>query len=209
MAPHSFGSKPIFSKIKGERREFHLDKLQEYAELKCMIKTLESAAMVIEAELKEVGFQTLVQMIEPTRVESFRAVDGYAVASVEMRRRPVTSPLNDSECSVLIQHGIIPEKKEVTQGFLAVNSAYATDKALMKRINAAILPFAPGDFFTIVGGTHKYVVTDKMLDFAYAAKDIISLRVMTTMAIKPTLTGNYPLTRLFTSVKKILSNYST
>ncbi len=204
MPSRSFGSKPVYSTVKGDLREFHLNKLQEYAEIKALIKVLEAAANEIETDLKETGFQTIVQMITPTRIESFRAIDGSASASVEMRKRSSNSALSEAECNLLILHGITPEKKQITPSFLAVNSSYVNDRRLMTSVQTALAQIAPKDFLMNIDGTHRFVVSEQMVDFAFKVKDVESLRVMTTMAIKPSLENSYSISKLFTSVKKQL-----
>ena len=196
--------KPATAKAKQDKKEFNIAKLQQLCEIKALMQSLEGACKALETEVKAAGFDMFLEMDTVGRPESFRGIDGFGSASVEMRKRGTNSALNEDECKLLREHGIEPFSQEVTKQLFAINPKYAEDENMLTKVEKALAKIVPEDFIVQQEGVSKFVVTDEMLDVAYKKRDRALLEVTTCMAIKPKLSDEYPMAALFDNVKKIV-----
>lgn len=198
-------SKPT-AKAKQEKLEVPVANLQKMAEIKTLMQSLEGAYKSLEGEVKAAGFDAFLALETTTRPESFRGTDGMASASIEMRKRGTNSALNEDEVKVLEALGITPFKQVIMTEMFGINPAYASDAKLMARVEAALTKIAglPEDFIVKQEEVAKLVVTEEMMNAAFAKRDRAAIEIVTTMATKPKLNDGYPMEQLFDNVKEIV-----
>lgn len=197
---------PKTAKAKKEKLEIAMPRLQQLAEIKALMASLEGVAKTLEGELKGSGFEQFLEMAGTTRPESFRGIDGMASASIEMRKRGTNSALNDDEIKTLREFGIEPFEQTITTEMFGINPEYAGDAKLMAKVETALTKVAglPEDFIIKQEGRSKFVVSDEMLAAGFEKKQRAAIEIMTTMAIKPKLEEGYPMESLFENVKEIV-----
>ena len=203
--------KPATAKAKQDKLEIEVSQIQKISEIKALIQTLEGTLVTLETEVKDAAFDIFCGMETLTRPESFRGIDGAASASVEMRKRGTNSPLNEDEIKVLQECGIEPVKQVVTRELFAINPAYAENKTLMAKVEAALssIKDLPDDFIVLQAEASKKVVSDEMTNQAFRNREKTmahkaALKICTTMALKPKLNEGYPMEQLFDNVKDIV-----
>jgi hypothetical protein len=197
---------PKTAKAKKEKLEIAMPQLQQLAEIKALMASLEGVAKSLEGELKSSGFEKFLEMAGSSRPESFRGVDGMASASIEMRKRGTNSALNEDEIATLKQLGIEPFEQTITTEMFGINPEYAADAKLMAKVETALSKVTglPSDFIVKQEGRSKFVVSDEMLTAGFEKKHRAAIEIMTTMAIKPKLEEGYPMEALFDNVKEIV-----
>lgn len=197
-------AKPATAAKKAERLQIEISDIEKIAVIEAAIKTMTSTAEALKESVKEAGFQKFIAMATETRPDSFTGIDGKATASVEMRKRGTNSALNEDECNVLRQNGIQPFEQQVTPELFAINPKYATDAALIAKVEKALARIVPEDFFVHQEGVSKMVVSDEMLDEAFKKRNEEVLRIVTCMALKPKLNQEYDQAGLLDHAKSIV-----
>ena len=128
------------------------------------------------------------------KTDSFRGIDGEASASIEMRKRSVASTLTEEEVETLERLGIKSEKVIKTPKLYAINPAYASDDALMSKVEKALTKALKDivdvdNFFVVQEEVSKSVVTDETIEAVFKNQsdnqDLIYM--VTTLAVKPSL----------------------
>lgn len=193
-------------KAKQDKLEVPVASLQKMAEIKALMQSLEGAYKSLEGQVKAAGFDAFLALETTTRPDSFRGIDGMASASIEMRKRGTNSALNEDEVKVLEALGITPFKQVITTEMFGINPAYAGDEKLMARVEAALNKIGglPEDFIVQQAEVSKLVVTEEMMNAAFAKRDRAAIEIVTTMATKPKLNDGYPMEALFDNVKEIV-----
>ena len=193
---------------KKTKQEIAIAGVQNLAEIKAMMASLEAMAATLEGEIKEAGFSEFLDMETKIRPESFKGIDGQASASVEMRKRGTNSALNADEVATLEAFGLTPFKQVITTEMFGINPAYAGDEKLMEKVSKAIEKIVPEDFIVLQEEKSKMVVNDELLDAAFKLagdKRETALRIVTTMALKPKLNADYDMSKLQANVLAMLA----
>ncbi|WP_407305395.1 hypothetical protein [Acinetobacter sp.] len=197
---------PATKKVK---QEIALAGIQQLAEIKAAMQSLEAAAKTIEGKVKEAGFAEFLKMETNIRPESFKAVEGMATCSVEMRKRGTNSALNLDEVEALKRLGLKPFEQVVTTEMFGINPIYAADEKLMGKVSKALEKIVPEDFIVHQAGVTKQVVDDALCDAAFKMAPgedrATALQMVTTMALKPKLNADYPMEMLMKNVGSYLA----
>lgn len=166
--------------------------LQDYAFLTAIEKAIAGVKTSFRATVIDQAADTFYSTICSTKAKpaSYRGEEGIATASIECRKRGANSPLSENEVSLLRDHGLEPHKEVSVPELFGINPAYAANKDLMDRVEAALktVKDLPADFIVVQDEKYKYSVTDEMLNTACATalpKEVVS--VLTTLAVKPKL----------------------
>ena len=195
--------------VKKTKQEIAMAGIQQLAEFKAMMVSLEAASKTIEADIKEAGFAEFLQMSGKVRPESFKGIDGQATCSVEMRKRGTNSALNEDEVETLKSFGLNAFQQVTTTEMFGINPTYASDEKLMDKVSAALEKIVPEDFFVIQKGVTRNVVDDALCDAAFqmpAGEDrATAVRMVTTMALKPKLNADYNMNGLAAAVASYLA----
>lgn len=193
---------------KKTKQEISIVGIQQLAEIKAMMISLEAAAKTIEGEIKEAGFAEFLTMSGSVRPESFKGIDGMATCSVEMRKRGTNSALNEDEIAVLEGLGLKPFTQVVTTEMFGINPIYAGNEILMGKVSKALEKIVPEDFIVLQAGVSKKVVDDALCDAAFQMKAgedrATAVRMVTTMALKPKLNAEYNMAGLAAAVASYL-----
>lgn len=207
-------AKTIETKVPGRpkatKHEIAIAGIQQLAEIKAMMDSLAAVAKTIETDVKTAGFGEFLKMETKVKPDSFRGTDGMASASVEMRKRGTNSALNADEVEQLEGLGLTPHKEVITVEMFGINPEFAKDLKLMERVSKALEKIVPEDFIVHQAEASKLVVSDAVLDAAFALEHgsmerETALSICTTMALKPKLEDNYPMNELSARVAKYLA----
>lgn len=194
---------------KKTKAEINIAGIQQLAEIKAMMASLEAVQKTLEGEIKEAGFGEFLNMPGSIRPESFKGIDGFASCSVEMRKRSTASVLNVDEVAVLEKMGLKPFTQVVTTEMYGINPAFAADQNLMAKVSAALESIVPEGFIVLQEGVSKKVVDDALCDAAFLLTNsedrATAIRMVTTMALKPKLDAGYDMSNLSSAVTKMLS----
>lgn len=194
-------------KAKKEKKQIEVNGLSDLAKLDALIKAAVAMKETLQTQVNAVGFDTFMEMHgTPTRVSSIEGLNGMATASIEMRKRSTSSALNDDEIAVLAEHDIKPHTQIVTNGLYAINPVYAENEDLLKKVEKALVKIVPQDFIVRQEEVSRQVVSDEMLDAAWAnGADRAVMKIMTTMAVKPKLSEAYDMANLLADAVKIMN----
>ena len=180
--------------------------LCQLAEIDAVIKALLAAKTTIEAGVKSDAFDHFFDQAQKiaSRPENFRGVDGYASASIEMRKRSTASALSAEEIEMFQAQKLVIEKVVSVQKYFVINQTYANDMGLLGKVEAALKGIVPTDFIQVQEEKSKYVVGDATITAAFAQKAPRHIiEAITTMAIKPLLI-NTDIKEIFKNVKTLL-----
>jgi hypothetical protein len=174
---------PATKSSKKTKPSVSLAGLEELAKLDAVIKA------TVETEVKDLAFQMFFKEAQDkaARPDNFRAVDGAAEASIEMRKRSSASPVVD-DLPLFEMHNIPLEKKITTQRLFSINPRYENNDELLEKVSAALEGIVPDDFIMIQEEQSKMIVSDETVDYAFtnkAPEEII--RAISVLAIKPKL----------------------
>jgi hypothetical protein len=190
-----------------EKEQLSIKGLRQIAILDAVVKQATAMLSTLKAEVNSTGFAHFVGLAGKvaTRPSSFEGVDGVATASVEVRKRSSGSVLTEDEVKVLTDAGLDVAEKVIQPHLFAINPAYASDEALLEKVEKAIAKIVPADFIVQQQEVKKPVVSDEMLDEAFkegASEEV--LRILTTMALKPKLTADYDMSHVLTDAVEIM-----
>jgi hypothetical protein len=180
---------PATKSSKKTKPSVSLAGLEELAKLDAVIKALSTIKATVETEVKDLAFQMFFKEAQDkaARPDNFRAVDGAAEASIEMRKRSSASPVVD-DLPLFEMHNIPLEKKITTQRLFSINPRYENNDELLEKVSAALEGIVPDDFIMIQEEQSKMIVSDETVDYAFtnkAPEEII--RAISVLAIKPKL----------------------
>jgi len=191
---------------KSVKDEVQLSGLKQLAEIDALIKALGAAKITLEQSVKADAFDHFFNEAQATakRPDNFRGIDGYASASIEMRKRSTASALSDEEVALFKQHGLTVEKAISVQQLYAINPIYAADNKMLEKVSTAIAKIVPADFIVVQEEKFKNVVGEDTIEKAFSTKaprEIIE--AISVMAIKPKL-ATTDIGEIINSVKTLL-----
>lgn len=197
------------AKAKKERVQVAIAGMQDIAVLDAMIKAATAMKTTLEANVKADGFTRLYNTAIETgaKPESFEALDRDSMASVQLRKRGTNSALNDDEVAALQSVGVEPHIEVVTPGLFAINPEHASNSKLLEQVEKALSKIAglPANFIVQQAEVTKKVVSEEMLLEAIRTKKSAAVvEIMTTMALKPTLTDGYAMANLMADAAEIM-----
>lgn len=193
------------AKAKKEKKQIAIAGMQDIAVLDAMIKAAVAMKTTLETSVKAAGFTILYDGANGVKPESFEGIDRAAMASVQMRKRGTNSALNDEEIAALNSVGVQAHEEVITPGLFAINPKYAEDSTLLGKVEKALSKIVPEDFIVQQAEVKKFVVSDEMLAEAFRThKSAAVVEIMTTMALKPTLTEAYDMKNLMDDAKEIM-----
>lgn len=180
---------------KVEKPTIKITGLEELAAIDAVMKSLKALRETVEVDVKRAQREHFITegMKIGRRPENFKASEGIATASCELRARGSNSPLSDDEQAALKPYGIPTETVESVKETYIINPAYFNDGDLLQRIGAAIgkVKGVPEDFIQKQEAVSKVIVSEGALDklFAIKEKAVITALFNTVggLAIKPTV----------------------
>ena len=167
------------------KTEIAIAGIEHLAMIDALQKTLETVRGTLEAEVKSTAADRFAQHIAETgqRPENFTGVEGGATASIQFRRKSSAYALSDETVALLRDSGIEPEKQIVTPQLFAINPAYASDDALLAKVEKALTKIVPDDFIVTQAESHKLIATDETLNAAISKKAPASvIQALTTIS---------------------------
>jgi len=189
-----------------EKIQLKIPGLQQLTLLDALIKQATAMQATLKAEANTIGFEKFVSLAgQSERPSSFEGLDGYATASVEVRKRSSGSVLTDEEVDVLKKAGIEAQTKVTQPHLFAINPKYATNESLLGKVEKALSKIVPDDFISQQLEVSRKVVSDEMLDTAFRkGADEQVLAILTTMALKPKLSESYNMDNLIKDALEIM-----
>lgn len=177
------------SKAKSTKQEIEITGLETVASIDALIKSLTTLQATLTKEVKTAGFDIMYEAASNLRQpDNFKAVEGNASASIEMKKRSSASALTEEEIDLLNRFEIPTGKNVTTQALFGFDPKYANDMRLLEKISKLLEGKVPEDLIIKQEEVSKIVVTDETLSTAFAKrapKEIIE--AITVMAIKPKL----------------------
>lgn len=187
VAPKAAGKKK-------EREVVELNNVEQLAQLHALVKAATGAISAIEGTLKEEVFGMFLDRADGKKPESFDAKEGNGMLNLQMRKRGTNSPLGETECSLLLEAGLVPDAFVKTPELFAINPAFAADTALLAKVEKALSKIAglPDNFIMKQEAVTVNVVGDALLEQAFKLKGVNRhyeevIQMVTTLAFKPTL----------------------
>lgn len=182
-------------KSKTEIRE--MSGVERHAAIDAAIKALTALQEIEAAKIKAEAATIFVE--EGVKIQrkpdNFKATEGTATTSVELKKRSVASVLKDEEQVILKKHSI-PFDREVTkaEAFL-INPRYTNDMDLLAKVEEALADVdLPEDFLMKQEEQTRAVVTDESLEavFKKTIEDAeMLLPLVSTLALKPKIDGDF------------------
>lgn len=149
------------------KAENQLEGLEQLAQVDALIKSLEAVKATLDAEVKSRALNIFIETANGRRPESFRGLEGTASASIELRKRSTTSPLNEDQIKLLASKGVAGEKVIVTNKMFGINPVHAENQELLAKVEAALKDIVPADFIVLQEEKSKIVVTDKAMETVF------------------------------------------
>lgn len=195
---------------KKEKRVVSVDGLEELALIDAALTTLESYRKTLETNVKELVAEEFVRasMDLNGRPENFVGEEGVATASCELRKRSSRSPLSAEEVEMLESFAIPYDTNVSVEGTYRINPKYATNKALLNKLSAALVKSgAPDDLFEYQEQVETKIVSDATMEQVFR-KDEETVRtlfsVVGVLALKPKFEGAFE--NVVKAVTKVLKN---
>lgn len=198
---------------KSDKREVVIKGLETLAALGALQKSIESLILTTEDEVKNqmaVDFAKQGAILHK-RPDSFRGLEKLASASCELRKRSISSGLNEEEQEFLTSKGIkFGENVSVEECFL-INPKYSGDMKLLEKVSKLLESKVPEDFIQHQDKVSKYVITDDAIESVFKMKesDIMMLMpIVGTLAVKPKM-ENQDMDYILETVRKAGLNLLT
>lgn len=182
--------------------------IEALASIDAVIKALTTIKATVEAEVKS---RAAIEFIKTgsekkAKPENFKASEGVATASVQLKKRASNSTLSAEEVALLTDAGVSFETVEEVVSTFVINPAYKDDQALLGKVEKALkgVKGIPEDFILLQEGKSKTITTDASLDEVFKlGQDQIKLLlpVVSTIAVKPTIED---VTAAYDIVKELL-----
>ena len=182
--------------------------VEALASIDAVIKALTTIKATVEAEVKS---RAAIEFIKAgsekkAKPENFKASEGVATASVQLKKRASNSTLSAEEVALLTNAGVSFETVEEVVSTFVINPAYKDDQALLGKVEKALkgVKGIPEDFILLQEGKSKTITTDASLDEVFKlGQDQIKLLlpVVSTIAVKPTIED---VTAAYDIVKELL-----
>jgi hypothetical protein len=188
-------AKPETKAKKAEAPVVQIVGVEEHAALDAVIKSLLALQSSLAEEIKADGAEHFIEAgcALKKAPPNFRAIEGTASSSLELKKRSSASHLTETDVELLKEAGISIKEKIVTVGTYVINPAYKDDVELLEKVESALsgVEGIPEDFMMIQEEDKKFVTTEESLDELFTkdpavVADLIS--IVGTMALKPTLT---------------------
>ncbi len=197
-----------------KKHKIQIDGIEMLASIKIVEDSLKAVKTVIDGTAKNQMLEVFVEegFQLHRKPENFKAEEGEATASAELRKRSTASGLSEMEIALAKEHNIPVETIWDVADTAIINPAYAKDNALLLRVSASLekVKDLPKDFIQIQKGNPKVVATEESVDavFKLTSKDLLRklLSLVTTQAIKPKLNSSNPesIQRAFNRVNEAL-----
>lgn len=154
------------------KAEIEIAGIEHLAMIDALQKTLDTVRGTLEAEVKTAAAERFAAHIQQTgqRPDNFTGVEGGATASIQFRRKSSAYALSDEAVALLRDNGIEPEKQIGTPQLFAINPAYASDDALLAKVEKALAKIVPDDFIVVQAETSKLVATEETLNAAISKR---------------------------------------
>ena len=135
-------------------------------------KTLETVRGTLESEVKSAAAERFALHIQETgqKPDNITGVEGNGTASIQFRRKSSAYALSDEAVALLRDNDIEPEKQIMTPQLFAINPAYASDEALLAKVEKALTKLVPEDFIVAQAEVSKLVATEDTLNLAIRNK---------------------------------------
>lgn len=184
---------------KAEAETVEIKGMERYAAIKAAIDTLTALAGVEEAAIKALMATRFVQQgcapEKQCRPDNFKGIEGTAEGSCQLKIRSTASVLSEDEQKLLAQHEIPFERVIKTQEAFLINPAYTNNMALLAKVEEALEGVElPEDFLMKQEEVSVPVVTEESMNAVFkkdSATAEILLPVVTTMAIRPKIEGDF------------------
>lgn len=163
-----------------------IDGLEDYAIADALIKTLIAIKDTLGEPVKDQSRSVFLQSDGIKRPANFKAVDGEAEASIQLKKRTTASRLSDTEVALLQSKDIPFDTVDDVPEAYAINPKYLTDSALLARIEK--VKGLPDDFIVKQVAVSKHVVSDETVDAVFSkglAHELLD--VVTSLAVKAKL----------------------
>lgn len=162
--------------------------LEDYATLDSLIENLTSIRDMIRKQIANECWNEFSLKDHKKRPENYRAFEGMAEASIQLRKRGANSPLNPDEIVAFAAADIPVETVEVEKKVFYINPKYAGDESLIKKIEN--VKGLPEDFIEFQHGKTKTIVTEESIATVYAKGLMNSfLKLVCVLGITPKLKG--------------------
>ncbi len=200
------------TKVKGKsKREVEIPGLEDLAQVKALIASLETIAATLDDEVKGEAVDEFVRegMVINRRPDNFRGTNGVGSASVELRKRSKRSQLTALEQEALDDAGISYGEEVTTEERFVINPAYMNDQEFLDKVSAKLetIKDFPDDFITLQEKKYHKVSTDETLNEVFALDDADTVRKLVgiagTLALKVKLEET-DITETLKTVKKLL-----
>jgi hypothetical protein len=189
------------TKTKAEKATVHINGLKRYAILVHLSKTFATMAELWGEKVRNQMTSHFVAEGCKTgkRPTNFMGTDGEASASCELRMRSSRSPLSIDEQVTAKDHDLPTEEIEDVVGTFVIAPAYATDMAMLAKIEMAHTAYnigrpeaerIPDDLFMKQEAKTRVIISEKAMDELFTRPaDIVRdlLPLVGTLAIKPKL----------------------
>jgi hypothetical protein len=154
------------------KAEIEIAGIEHLAMIDALQKTLDTVRGTLEAEVKTAAAERFTAHIQETgqRPDNFTGIEGGATASIQFRRKPSTYALSEEAVTLLRDSGIEPDKQIVTPQLFAINPTYASDEALLAKVEKALAKIVPDDFIVVQAETSKLIATEETLNMAIQKK---------------------------------------
>ena len=181
---------PAKKAAKSTKAEVEIKGIEHLSMIDALQKTLETLRGTIEGEVKAIALTRFMEHIAATgqRPESFKGIEGGATATLSLSRKASTTAVSDAHVALLRANGLEPEKLVVTPQLFAINPAYASDAALLGKVEKALTKIVPADFIMLQEERSKLVVTEATLNQAISRKlPVEVIQTMTSLSCSPKL----------------------
>jgi len=158
--------------LEKKKQEIEIAGIEHLAMIDTLQKTLETVRGTLESEVKSAAAERFARHIQETgqRPDNITGVEGNGAASIQFRRKSSAYALSEEAVALLRTNGIEPEKQVTTPQLFAINPAYASDEALLAKVEKAIAKIVPEDFIVVQAEASKLVATEDTLNLAIRNK---------------------------------------
>lgn len=171
---------------KAKKPEVPLQGLEDVALLEALLQSIGAYKESLEAAVKDQAREIFLAKANGRRPENFRAVEGLAEASVELRKRSSRTVLSEDEVAVFDEHNI-PYDTIVEQAETFVLNPNL-DAATLAKIDKALsgIKGLPDNVILKQTGVTKRVVSEATIDTVFKkGKAEEMLDTICVLALKP------------------------
>lgn len=183
---------------KAPEARIHMPGLEGYAALCSAIDALEAQKKVLEGQIKAEMGEMFVRdgCAAQSQPANYKAEEGLAKASLQLRLRSSKSILSEAECELLSDENIPYDLSVEVEDTFVINPEFATDMKLLAKVEEALktVKGLPEDFIQKQVGKSHYVATKESIAAVFkkpVKKASVLLPVVTTLAIRANIEGDY------------------